>query len=135
MVTATDDINARLAAVEADIRNIYTQLAELNANLRQFRAESQAEIRAMRAENQAEIQAMRAENQAEVQAMRVENQAEVQAMRAENQALHQEARSEHQADIRQLHARIDRVFWAIIGFGSAVFLTMLGLLLTLILKL
>ena len=50
MVTATDDINSRLAAVEAeihninvrlavleaDIRNINTQLAEINANQRQL---------------------------------------------------------------------------------------------------
>ena len=104
MVTATDDINARLAAVEADIRNINTQLVEINANQRQMRAE---------------------------------NQALHQESRAENLAMHQEARSEHQADIRQLHARIDRVFWAIIGFGSAIFLTMLGIfgtMLTLLLR-
>ena len=36
MVTATDDINIRLAAVEADIRNINTQMGEMNANQRQL---------------------------------------------------------------------------------------------------
>ena len=58
MVTATDDINARLAAVEADIRNINTQLVEINANQRQMRAEHQAETQAMRAEHRTDIRTL-----------------------------------------------------------------------------
>ena len=34
MTTATDDINARLAAVEADIRNINTRQSEMHADIR-----------------------------------------------------------------------------------------------------
>ena len=49
MVTATDDIGPRLAAVEANIININTQLAEINANQRQMHAEHQADIRALHA--------------------------------------------------------------------------------------
>ena len=45
MTTMTDDINARLAAVEADIRNINTQLVEINANQRRMQAEHQSDIR------------------------------------------------------------------------------------------
>ena len=51
MTTMTDDIGPRLAAVEAHIGNINTQLAEINANQRQLREENQA----MRAEHQADI--------------------------------------------------------------------------------
>ena len=45
MTTMTDDIGPRLAAVEAHISNINTQLAEINANQRQMREEHQADIR------------------------------------------------------------------------------------------
>ncbi len=47
MTTATDDINPRLAAVEADLRNINTQLAELNANQRHLHTEHQADLRSL----------------------------------------------------------------------------------------
>ena len=93
MTTMTDDIGPRLAAVEAHISNINTQLAEINANQRQLREE---------------MQAMRAEHQAEMQAMRQEFQAEMQAMREEFQAENRSMRSEHQADTRTLHERIDQ---------------------------
>ena len=80
MTTATDDIGPRLAAVEAHITNINTQLDRMHSDIQEFRRE-------------------------------------------------------HQADIRSLHARIDRIQWSIIGFGSALIITMLGMIITLILKL
>ena len=92
MVTATDDISARIAAVEADIRSINTQLAELNANQRQIREELQSE----RAQRQAELQDIR-------------------------------------ADIRATNARIDRVFWAIIAFGSIAVVSLIAIIANLIL--
>ena len=87
MTTATDDIGPRLAAVEAHISNINTQLAEINANQRQLREQMQT------------------------------------------------MQANHQADIRDLNARIERMQWSIIGFGSALIITMLGLIITLLLKL
>ena len=36
MTTATDDFNARLAAVEANINSINTQLTEMRADIRQL---------------------------------------------------------------------------------------------------
>ena len=36
MVTATDDFNARLAAVEADVRNINARQSEMHADIRQL---------------------------------------------------------------------------------------------------
>ena len=93
MVTATDDISARIAAVESDIRNINTQLAELNANQRQLRDEVRAELQAERAQRQAELQ---------------------------------ELRTELRTELRAVNARIDRVFWAIITFGSGIILTIIG---------
>ena len=107
MTTMTDDISARIAAVEADIRSINTQLAELNANQRQMREELQAE----RAQRQAELQADRAQRQAELQ----------------------ELRAEFRADIRATNSRIDRVFWAIIAFGSIAVVSLVAIIANLIL--
>ena len=84
MTTMTDDISARIAAVEADIRSINTQLAELNANQRQIREELQAE----RAQRHTELQ---------------------------------ELREELREELRATNARIDRVFWAVVGAGVAIF--------------
>ena len=55
----------------------------------------------------------------------------VSAMRTEMQAM----RTDHQADIRALNAQIHRIQWSIIGFGSALVITMLGMIITLIFKL
>lgn len=47
MTTMADDIGPRIAAVEADIRNINIHLSEINANQRQTHSEHQADIRAL----------------------------------------------------------------------------------------
>ena len=51
----TDDTNPRLAALEADVRNINVQLERMHVEQQESRREQQAENRAMRAEFQAEI--------------------------------------------------------------------------------
>ena len=102
MTTATDDIGPRLAAVEAHIVNINTQLAEINANQRQLREE------------------IRAQNQ---------------SMREEFQTQNRSMREEFQTHIRDINARIDRLQYTIIGFGATLIITMLGMIITLILKL
>ena len=85
MTTMTDDIGGRLAAVEADIRNINVLLERMHTEQQEARREQQAENRAMREEN------------------------------------------------RALTARIDRLFLAIIGFGSGIIVTLLGVLLAIVL--
>ena len=49
MVTATDDISARIAAVEADIRNINTQLERMHDAQQANQASHQADMRALNA--------------------------------------------------------------------------------------
>ena len=58
--TDTDDTNPRLAALEADVRNINVQLERMHVEQQEARREQQAENRAMRAEFQAEIRAVNA---------------------------------------------------------------------------
>ena len=58
----TDDTNPRLAALEADVRNINVQLERVNTELQESRREQQESRR----EQQAENRAMRAEFQAEI---------------------------------------------------------------------
>ena len=58
--TDTDDTNPRLAALEADVRNINVQLERMHVEQQESRREQQAENRAMRAEIQAEIRAVNA---------------------------------------------------------------------------
>ena len=100
MTTMTDDIGSRLAAVESDIRNINTQLAELNANQRQMGSEHQADMRSI------------------------------------NERFDQvNGRIDQVNDrIDRLNGRIDRVFWGVIGIGSGIIVTMLGLGITIILR-
>ena len=49
MTTTTDDINPRLAALEADVRNINVQLENMRTDNRETRAETQAQLLAVNA--------------------------------------------------------------------------------------
>ena len=86
----TDDTNPRLAALEADVRNINVQLERVNTELQESRREQQESRR----EQQAENRAMRAEFQAEI--------------RAVNARIDQTS-AEFQAELRQTNAKIDEL--------------------------
>ncbi len=58
--------------------------------------------------------------QAEQQELRAEFKAEQQELRAEFKAEQQELRAEFKADLREVNRRVDRLFYAIMGIGGAL---------------
>ena len=72
-------------------------------------------------ENQERMkQELRAEFKAEQQELRAEFKAEQQELRSEFKAGQQEQRSEFKSDLREVHRRLDRMFYTFVGIGGAL---------------
>ena len=145
MVTTTgdrmEDIGPRLAAVESDTRNINNRLEQIQEDIREMRVEHQAEMREMRAGHQAEMREMRAAYQAEMREMRAEHQAD---MRQVNERFDQVNERFDQVNERfdqvnerfdrvheimidnqkESNARMERIFWGILGAGTTIVATL-----------
>ena len=106
MTTMTDDINPRLDALETGVQELRSEIRGIDNRLTTVEAE-------VRSTNVL-LERMHTEQQE----ARREQQAENRAMREENRAL---------------TTRIDRLFLAIIGFGSGIIVTLLGVLLAIVL--
>lgn len=65
-------------------------------------------------------QELRAEFKAGQQELRAEFKTGQQEQRAEFKAEQQEQRAEFKADLREVHRRLDRMFYAFIGIGGAL---------------
>ena len=139
MVTATDDINARLSALETGISEIRSDIRALNTRQDRYQAEQndrfdryQAEINERFERHQAETTTRQDKFQSEVTARLDKIQAENARHQSEITARLDKFQSEVTERIDRVSARIDRYFWAVIGLTIGIIAIGAGIIGTMI---
>ena len=112
-MTNPSSIEERLARLEGAYEQINLRLGRLEAEIVSLGADLRAEIKALRSDTLGEINALRSEMKDEINALRSE-------MRGEIGALRSEMRGEIGALRSETNARIDRLFYTLLGLLGGV---------------